>query len=487
MKRILISILLIVSTLMHYGTAAQEVFIGKASPYGRTGSQFEIIGNMGGRTWIYRATNSEYYLDAYNDSMRLLATVALDFFPKETYSARFINYSDRMIVFFIAEERGKMVLYGALLDDKGMIQKNPRLLHEEKISWIGSKDNTYKAIFSEDRSKLAILVQSGGKDTREFTLLTFSNKLERLNSQKIKIPKEEVGTNIKLEYAQISNSGKLILPTFSTTNRGSIEESSVLIFDPSSSDYNNIALSGKKEYYGDMIFKLDNVNEKLHVAAFYKDGNAGNVEGTVIMQVDLRSHELVKQQKNEFPERFLKTYKEKNWKKAFNNAHLQQLIVKQDGSIILISEDQIFSIQNHYSGGYIGYYSYYSGPMSLGSTREYSFEDIVIMNYENDGTLSWSEFVRKKQYSQEDEGMFSSFAFMNTGGSLVMLYNNFASKDHSISVAAIDKRGQLQMTRINQFNRNVEWYMQGAKQIANRQIVIPTLSRNELNFVKVVF
>ena len=71
------------------------------------------------------------------------------------------------------------------------------------------------------------------------------------------------------------------------------------------------------------------------------------------------------------------------------------------------------------------------------------------MNYDREGILIWSEFIRKKQYSQEDEGVFSSFSFMNTGANLVMLFNNFGSKDNSIGIAAIDNQGKLQMTRLN--------------------------------------
>lgn len=467
--------------------SAQEVFIGKAAPFGRSGGNFEVVGKVGSMTWIYRTTNSDYFLDAYNDSMRLMATVAMDFFPKETHRARFVNYSDRIVVFYTAEERNRLLLYGATLDDKGLLQGTPKLLHEEKTGWGTNKDNIYKTAFSEDRSQLAILVQSSSRNTREFQLLTFSNNLERLNARKINVPKEETGSMVKLDYAQISNNGKLMVPTFNTTSRGSIEDASLLIFDISSDDYRNIALMNSKEYYSDLIFKIDNTNQKIHVAALYKTGNSGNVEGTTLLQIDLQNGALTNQLKNKFPERFLKSFQEKNWKRAFNNAHLLQLIVKQDGGLILITEEQVFSIQNHYSGGYMGYYNYYNSPLSMGSTREYTFGDIAVMNYDVDGTLLWSEYIRKKQYSQEDDGVFSSFAFMNTGGSLLMMYNNFGSKDKSVTVAAIDISGQLQMTRINQFVLNNDWYMRGAQQIANRAIIVPTIGRNELNFVKVVF
>lgn len=467
--------------------SAQEVFIGKAAPFGRAGGNFDVVGDAGVLTWVYRTTNSDYFLDGYNDSMRLVATVALDFFPKETHNARFVNYPDKIVVFYTAEERNKMLLYGATLDGQGLLQNKPKLLHEEKLGWGANKDNIYKAAFSEDRSQLAILVQSGGRDSREFNLLTFSNNLERLNARKINVPKEETGSTVKLEYAQMSNNGKLMVPTFNTTSRGSIEDASLLIFDASSEEYSNISLMKRKEYYSDMIFKIDNVHQKIHVATLYKSGNSGNVEGTVMLQIDLNSGALSGQLKNEFPEKFLKTFQEKNWKRSFNNAHLLQLIPKQDGGVILITEEQLFSVQNQYSGGYMGYYSFYHSPMSMGSTREYTFGDIAVMNYDVDGTLLWSEFIRKKQYSQEDEGVFSSFSFLNTGGSLVMMFNNFGSKDKSVSVAAVDIMGKLQMTRINQFVLSNDWYMRGAKQVANRSIIVPTLGRNELNFVKVVF
>ncbi len=215
--------------------------------------------------------------------------------------------------------------------------------------------------------------------------------------------------------------------------------------------------------------------------------DSGNVKGHLLATIDLENGGLKKLQKNEFSEDFLKSHDKKNWKKSFNQQKLLQLIVKQDGGYILVSEEQSFVMKNNYTNAYMGYYSYYYSPGLSNSVREYNYGDIAIMSYNAEGQMLWSEWVRKKQFSQDDEGVFSSFGFMNTGANLIMLYNTFGNESNTITATAIDNKGLLQTARINQFVMDNDWYLRGATQIENRAILIPIFSKYEINFAKVQF
>lgn len=466
---------------------AQDIFIGKEHRFYSKSGSFDIIGKVKDLTYVYRATDSDYFLDAYNDSMRIIATIALDFFPKKVDKTIFINYEDKIIVLFRSEEKGSIILSGAILNEKGLLQGRVKKLDEEKISWMRSKENYYEVAYSEDRSKLVVVNRGGSNKGSEFKLLTFDDALTLLTNKKIKVQKDEIGNKVNLNYLQVANNGTVIIPAFSVTSRGSIENASVLIFNDVQSDYTNIAISKDKEYFSDMIVKVDNHFNKLNIASLYKDGNGGNVKGIQKSVIEMSVHSLIQSEKLEFPEKFLKTYKEKNWKRSFNYAKVQQFIVKADGGFLIVTEDQQFSVRNAYNGGYLGYSTYYGGPASTSNIREYTFGDIVIMNYSPDGVLIWSEYVRKKQFSQEDEGAFSSYSFLNTGGNLVFLFNNFETRDNSIGIAAVDNSGKLQLSKLNQFVINNEWYMKGAKQLSNRSILIPVFTKSNINFAKIDF
>src|SRR5690606_21168133 len=105
---------------------------------------------------------------------------------------------------------------------------------------------------------------------------------------------------------------------------------------------------------------------------------------------------------------------------------------------------------------------------------EYHYGDILVMDFDGAGSIQWHQFIRKDQYSQDDNGIFSSYAFLNSGSSLVFLYNDFNNRSSSIKVAALDAEGQLQMQPLNTGNiGNADWLPRRAVQVDRTTWVIP--------------
>lgn len=466
---------------------AQEVFIGKESPYSSYSGNFEIVGKLQDRIFVYHSTNSEHLLDAYDEKMNLKATIVLDFFPKEVKQTKFLAINDGILVFFSTIEKGKAILYGAVLNEKGLLKGKIITLNEEKTSFWGNKNDYFQILISEDKSQITVASKNDAKKSIVVQLKSYTQDLTLKEDRKIEIEKGEIGEWIDFNFAQISNSGKVLVPAFNTTNKGSITDVTVINFDVTGNHYSNISVMEKSDYFSDIILKLDNKNQLCYLAAYYKEKNNGNVKGNLLATIDLENGGLKQMQKNDFSEEFLKSHDKKNWKKAFNHQKIFQLIVKQDGGYILVSEEQIMVLRDNYTNAYMGYYSYYYNPGLSNNVREYTYGDIALMSYNAAGQMLWSEWIRKKQFSQDDEGAFSSFGFMNTGANLIMLYNIFGNKNNTVNVAAIDNKGMLQTTIINQFILDNAWYLRGAAQIENRAIMIPFFSKHEINFAKVQF
>jgi hypothetical protein len=175
---------------------------------------------------------------------------------------------------------------------------------------------------------------------------------------------------------------------------------------------------------------------------------------------------------------------ERNKKLAFNDYMVRNMIVKNDGGFVLIAEDFFLTSRNSYSPGF-GYYSMYYPSMSS-SVREYHYNDILALSYDAEGQRQWKAFVRKEQYSQEDGGVFSSYAMMNTGGSLGFLFNDFNSSRSHIQLAVIDGDGHVSM-KLLQPGQETDWLPRYAKQVASREIVVPCFHKREICFAKIVF
>ena len=174
--------------------------------------------------------------------------------------------------------------------------------------------------------------------------------------------------------------------------------------------------------------------------------------------------------------------------RAFNNYEVRNLIVKNDGGFVLLAESFFVSIRNN---GYMpGYYSYYyMSPLSTTTNiREYHYDDIIALSYSADGNLNWHSFIRKEQYSQEDNGLFSSYGFFNTGGSLGFLFNDYARNRSSIQMATLDGSGQLSTRSMAAGSADdPDWVPRAGKQVAAREFVVPCLRKKQVCFAKVVF
>lgn len=468
-------------------TFAQDIFLGKESPFSMRSGDLEVVGKVEGQTFVYHSTSNDYLLDVYDDRMTLKSTIALDFFPKQVEHTKFIALKSHILVFFTAVEKGKAILYGAVLNEKGLLKGKVQTLGEEKTSWWNSRKNYYQVVASEDKSKIMILAKSDTRKGKEFKLMSFTRDLTLIESRKILIEKGELAQWAELNFAQVSNDGKVFIPVFNTTDKGSIQQLSILAFEPTGDVYYNISIMNENDFFSDLMIKLDNTHQICHIGAYQKEKNNGNVKGVFLSAIDMRNNSIKQLHKTDFSEKMLRDIQGKNWKRSLNNAKILQFIIKQDGGYIFISEDQLFTMRNAYSSSYMGYYSYYYNPMLTSTTREYLFGDITMMSFDASGHLEWSKTIRKRQLSQDDEGVFSSFAFMNTGAHLLMFYNTFGNRSNVVTVNAIDPTGLIQTTRINQYVFNNDWYLREAKQIENRTIIVPIISKNKINFARVSF
>ena len=99
-------------------------------------------------------------------------------------------------------------------------------------------------------------------------------------------------------------------------------------------------------------------------------------------------------------------------------------------------------------------------------------------------------FIRKNQYSQEDGGLFSSYALINTGGALGFLFNDFNTSRSRIQVGSVDAAGTVDINALK-YDRPEEtepdWLPRSGKQVSGNEFVVPCLKRNQICFAKVVF
>ena len=470
---------------------AQDIFYSKERKFSFQNGDFDVIGWSGDRLYTYRASKEGFFLDAYNDSMRLMATIALDFFPQKIYETKFINYDDQLTVLFQAVQSNYVVQYAVRLDSRARMVQKPVALDSVKTGWFGPSKSYYSSVVSNDKSHIMIYGLGTNKSDKSTGLTTILLD-KQLNIVSKSTPAFDRNIDFVLGQAILGNDGTLYMSGYSESgSKGYGGEARIIKLPSGSNTFQTALLPLNNIFISGMYIKLDDNKNEIYAGAFYSDKKSGNIDGVVYALYNPAVDSVTIFKAIPFDDQLRNATDDRNKKKAFNEFEVKNIIVKNDGGFILVSESFYVATRTSYGSGYGGFYSSYYNPTYPGmntSVREYIYGDVMVIDYDGNGERRWHNFIRKEQFSQEDGGLFSSYGMLNSGASLVFLYNDFTYSKSTLNLAAIDVNGKLQLKKLNAGSGNDgDWLPRSGKQTDATELVVPVLRKNNLSFVKLSF
>ncbi|MEO6166860.1 MAG: hypothetical protein ABIO46_11245 [Chitinophagales bacterium] len=168
---------------------------------------------------------------------------------------------------------------------------------------------------------------------------------------------------------------------------------------------------------------------------------------------------------------------------GFYEFQAKELIVTRDGGGILVAESVSISSESYSSSNYGAF-----GISSGFTVNYYHYDEMAVFSFNSDGMLNWKQILHKKQATEGDGGYYSSFATIISPAALHFIYNDVQNGQTSVGGYDIDVTGKQQ--RVEVFNADRKGVMiipQEAKQIAPNEVIVPSLKRNYLQFVKIIF
>jgi hypothetical protein len=488
MNRIRLFVVLLLSICLSANAFAQEVIYSTNEKFDFRNGDFSVVGMVGDRLYTYRTGSDGYFLDAYNDSMEKLATVVLDFFPSKIYETRFVTYTDKIIVLYQAVGGGKVVQYAAVLDPMGRLLKKPTEIASAKTGFLGPNKDYFSSVVSDDKKTILVYSAADKGDDLEVDGVWID---DQANVRKRSHATFHAENSIRHGEALLDNEGTLYLSA--STPVGSKEFADqlwVLTLPSGGTQFASAEFPLNGKYAANAYMKLDIVNNRIYVAGFWSDKKNGNYEGVMFANYDPAGAAYQNPRMLPFDDQLREATGDRNKKRAFNDYLVRQLIIKNDGGFVMIAENYFMTTRTSSFGPGLGYYSmmYSYGPYMNSSVREYHYNDILALSYNASGTRDWHAFVRKDQFSTEDGGVFSSYAFLNSGGALGFLYNDYNSNRSKIQLASIDGAGKVDLRSMAAGRSDdPDWLPRSGKQVSAREIVIPCLRKRQICFAKVVF
>jgi hypothetical protein len=169
--------------------------------------------------------------------------------------------------------------------------------------------------------------------------------------------------------------------------------------------------------------------------------------------------------------------------KGLSDFQVREVALRQDGGVVIIAEMvKEFSRRS-------------SLPMERGSGAflrdgwiDYYFEDMILFAVHPDGQEHWQQVLRKRQYSQDDGAMYSSFMLFKTPDRLRFLFNDEIKHENTVGGYEVTGSGYIERKTVfnTDYHKLKLRFMDGI-QVGYNECIVPSERNNRLNLVRILF
>lgn len=473
---------------------------------------FEILGNLGGHTLIYKNKDKRHRLTLYDNNMKLVNDVELDFIADKTFNIDFVVYPDFFYAVYQYQRGGSVFCNGAKIDPQGKLVGNIIPLDTAKIGFFAD-NKIYYLDASENKQKLLVYKAQNKNDNLYLNALVFNKDFVKIDglSESYEInQRRDSYSDMKID-----NDGTFYLIKEKQRGRNDYDEKAEILYHrPGSTGFISKEIPLKELSTTDMQLKIDNQNNQLFVNSFSYNKNQGNVNGLVTIAYNKES--VTEKLRSIYP--FSDSLRRKltstngNARNPFDNFDIKNVVAKRDSGILITLEESYTDNRGIYNNRFDRYgywndpYNYYSTPgyyrfqrgyydnyyspynrYSNNSNILYNYNDIIMVSLNSKLGEQWGNIINKKQSAVETDN-FLSFSTVNLGGELHYLYLLKDNNKQVISDNALQPDGEIKRyPTIKSGEKGFDFMPRLAKQVSANAVVIPCINRNSIGFAKIFF
>ncbi|MBL0355679.1 MAG: hypothetical protein IPP72_01785 [Chitinophagaceae bacterium] len=357
-------------------------------------------------------------------------------------------------------------------------------------------------------TKKIIVFKIQRKDDRaNFVTKLYDNQLQLQHQSRVSMDYDDRKHSLGDFFAD--NDGNFV---FTNTERNSVRENassfSIITKTPLSDTFAMRKVPLENTYLDELKMKVDNVNKRYIISSLYYKERSGNIEGMYTYVRDVNGDSIYASVFTQFSDELKEIAKSSGSSRiAFNDFFIRNIVLKKDGSFIVTAEDyssQATGMNSWnrydylYGSPYFSPYDYYSyNPSYYGFYRPFSsfgnqgtryyYDNILVLSFSKKGEMEWSNIIHKQQFTDDNDNYLSFYLF-NTAGEIHFLYNDISKRDKLLSDNIVTPNGTARRSpTLRTYEKGYEFMPRYAKQIAARQVIIPSTYRGQICFAKVDF
>ncbi len=443
---------------------------------------YEIIGEVNDEILLYRDKGFEQILMVFNNSLEFVRERELNTEKKKAQVYGLVKRDTSFLAFYGFKEDGNDIIRVGSYNEYAEVL-DTLTIFEKKKTFFGGRE--YVHLLSDNKRYSLLYVIEKKND---FLAIIFDNEtLKTIHIEEYKIENRNLRKDIV--DIKVTNHGDVLMLLEMNNSRFNNENHAAeIVYIQGRTGAVNISQARLENVYSQSIhLSYDNYRRTVSISGLYNDKSSSESKGYFYTQKPAGNPSLEMEVSFvEFDQSFINdVYGTKsNKKKGIKDFKIVNSISRQDGGKILIAEMQKrFSRNPSYDSNY--------GANNLGGIRawvDYFNEDLVVIALKPGGEEHWKKVMYKKQFSQDDGAIFSSFFLFQTPSRVRIIYNDEIKKDNIVSEYVFGPLGKNKRQSIFSTEyQNLKLRLKDAVQISGSELLIPSERNRILSLVKISY
>ena len=456
---------------------SQKIMVSEDLPL-RNDIAYELIGEMKGHMLLFRDQSTEFEVQAFDENMRLSWSKPVELDRKQPKVLGLASQNDRFTLLYRTRKKGDTILKAHKYDGAANMVDSVTI---KNYGYLFHTPN-YETIRSEDDSKLMVYYIEKQTDVN---VLVFDVDSMQLLWERVFQPRD---FSFYEDFREIivDNSGNmhLILDKDNIKAKKKTHYYEILEYyykDEMTITY-NIPLEGNLTY--DAYFSYDDLNKRLIAGGLYSEKSPARATGYFYLKIDPLKHADHLLSFQPFDDEFISALEGKDIKenKGLAEVMIQETVLRRDGGILMIGE-RTKELERRVAG---------TSRVTYDGARnfivDYYYDELFVISVHPTGQTHWKTILHKKQYSQDDDGIYSSYFLFKTPSSLRFLFNDEIRYENTVSEYVINARGDFDRNSLlSTENLQLRLRFRDAVQLDSDELVVPSERRNKLKLVKMEY
>ena len=475
-------ILLTLAFVSVFGTRARaQVLTVSDELTMRSDTEYDLIGKLGGQTLLLQDRDTKHLLTGFDRNMKQTWEKELELRGR---NIRLLN------TVAAQDGQGFHLLYIFRNNSRNYLQLdeyNPAGNLKDSVTLIDfgvfTSTPEDEIIRSDDETKLLLLITETQSKVRCVALDLENNSL--LYDQELAPERFFFGDDFL--QAEITNAGDTYFVVERDNFRSKRKSHKYEIHTINTSrQFDSFELSMGDSLTYDIFFRYDNLNDRLVAGGLYTIRDFSRADGYYWIAIDPKNPSAARPRFTPFPLNLVKNVEGKRYNKkdpGINELSVRDLVLRQDGGALIITEKNR-QLERRSAASR----SQVVNTFGVRPLVDFHYDELVVFGVHPDGKPHWSNILHKKQYSQDDGGVYSSYFLMENPRSLRFLFNDEIRFENTVSEYVVNGRGEFDRNALfHTRDLDLRLRFRDGVQVAANEMILPSEHRNKLRLVMVTY